>query len=77
MDKGQSLRLEGSLVKAPRWEWRFCQPVSLAASGWSGMQAVGISELLLIVVGCVCPSLGLWGVVWSGVLRVWSRHACV
>lgn len=37
------------------------QPGNLEARAWRGMQAVGISELLLIVVGGVCPSLGLWG----------------
>lgn len=40
--------------------WLACEP---EGSGWWKMQVVGISGLLLIVVGFVCPFWGLYGVV--------------
>lgn len=53
------------------------QPVNPAAGGWSGMQAAGNSELLLIVVGCACPPLGPWGVVWRCLWALGSECLCV
>lgn len=54
------------------------QPVNLEAGGWWGMQAVGISELFLIVVGRMCAHLWVSGVSCWGVSELfWGQRACM